>query len=44
VLNEETYDAAAGVIPPLQYQDTVLVTAQNVNQVNPVDFYGPNVN
>lgn len=30
-------------VPALQYQDTVLVTADNVNSVNPVDFYGPNV-
>ncbi len=30
-------------VPPLQYQDTVLVTEKNVNTVNPVDFYGPNV-
>jgi len=30
-------------VQPLQYQDTVLVTEKNVNQVNPVDFYGPNV-
>lgn len=32
-----------GSIPPLQLQDTVLVTSENVNEVNPVDFYGPNV-
>jgi ribose transport system substrate-binding protein len=30
-------------VPALQYQDTVLVTAENVNTVNPEDFYGPNV-
>ncbi len=30
-------------VPALQYQDTVLVTSANVNTVNPVDFYGPNV-
>jgi len=30
-------------IPKLQLQDTVLVTSENVNEVNPVDFYGPNV-
>lgn len=30
-------------VPELQYQDTVLVTTENVNTVNPVDFYGPNV-
>ena len=30
-------------VPPLQYQDTVLVSDANVNTVNPVDFYGPNV-
>jgi len=32
-----------GAIPELQLQDTVLVTTENVNDVNPVDFYGPNV-
>ncbi len=32
-----------GTIPALQLQDTVLVTTDNVNDVNPVDFYGPNV-
>ena len=36
VLNGET-------VPELQYQDTVLVTSENVNTVNPEDFYGPNV-
>ncbi len=30
-------------VPALQYQDTTLVTSANVNTVNPVDFYGPNV-
>jgi len=30
-------------IPKLQLQDTVLVTSANVNDVDPVDFYGPNV-
>jgi ribose transport system substrate-binding protein len=30
-------------VPPLQLQDAVLVTDKNVNEVNPVDFYGPNV-
>ena len=30
-------------VPELQYQDTTLVTSTNVNSVNPVDFYGPNV-
>lgn len=30
-------------VPELQYQDTVLVSSGNVNTVNPVDFYGPNV-
>ena len=30
-------------VPELQYQDTVLVTSENVNTVNPEDFYGPNV-
>ena len=30
-------------VPAEQYQDTVLVTAENVNTVNPEDFYGPNV-
>ncbi|GGW41512.1 sugar ABC transporter substrate-binding protein [Gemmobacter lanyuensis] len=34
VLNGET-------IPELQYQDTVLVTAENVESISPVDFYGP---
>jgi ribose transport system substrate-binding protein len=32
-----------GTVPELQLQDTVLVTTENVNDVNPVDFYGPNV-
>ena len=32
-----------GTIPELQLQDTVLVSTENVNDVNPVDFYGPNV-
>lgn len=32
-----------GTVPALQLQDTVLVTTENVNDVNPVDFYGPNV-
>ena len=36
VLNGET-------VPELQYQATVLVTSENVNSVNPEDFYGPNV-
>lgn len=31
----------AGSIPELQYQDTVLVTADNVDQIKPSDFYGP---
>ena len=30
-------------LPAEQYQDTVLVTNDNVSTVNPVDFYGPNV-
>lgn len=30
-------------IPELQYQDTVLVTAENAKTVDPVQFYGPNV-
>ena len=30
-------------LPAEQYQDTVLVTSENVSTVNPVDFYGPNV-
>jgi ribose transport system substrate-binding protein len=30
-------------VPAEQYQDTVLVTSENVNTVNPEDFYGPNV-
>lgn len=30
-------------VPALQCQDTTLVTSANVNTVNPVDFYGPNV-
>jgi len=30
-------------IPPLQYQDTVLVTSENAKTVDPVQFYGPNV-
>ena len=34
VLNGET-------VPELQYQDTVLVTADNVGSISPVDFYGP---
>lgn len=34
VLNGET-------VPELQYQDTVLVTAENVGSVSPADFYGP---
>lgn len=32
-----------GKIPELQYQDTVLVTAENAKTVDPVQFYGPNV-
>lgn len=32
-----------GSVPAVQLQDTVLVTTDNVNDVNPVDFYGPNV-
>ena len=32
-----------GTVPKTQLQDTVLVTTENVNDVNPVDFYGPNV-
>lgn len=31
----------AGSIPEIQYQDTVLVTADNVDQIKPSDFYGP---
>ncbi len=34
VLNGET-------VPELQYQDTVLVTSENVGSVKPADFYGP---
>ena len=30
-------------LPATQYKATVLVTTENANQVNPVDFYGPNV-
>ena len=30
-------------LPAEQFQDTVLVTSENVSTVNPVDFYGPNV-
>ncbi len=30
-------------VPAEQYQDTVLVTQDNADSVNPVDFYGPNV-
>jgi len=30
-------------VPAEQYQDTVLVTDENVATVNPEDFYGPNV-
>ncbi len=30
-------------VEDLQYQDTELVTQENVDTVNPVDFYGPNV-
>lgn len=30
-------------LPAIQYKATVLVTTANANQVNPVDFYGPNV-
>lgn len=30
-------------VPELQYQDTVLVTQENVSEVDPVQFYGPNV-
>ena len=32
-----------GTVDKLKLQDTVLVTTENVNDVNPVDFYGPNV-
>jgi len=35
--------SGGGDVPAEQYQDTVLVTAENVNTVNPEDFYGPNV-
>lgn len=35
--------AGGGEIPPLQYQDTVLVTSENATTVDPVQFYGPNV-
>lgn len=28
-------------IPPLQYQDAVLITADNVDEYKPSDFYGP---
>ena len=30
-------------LPATQYKPTVLVTTENSNSVNPVDFYGPNV-
>jgi ribose transport system substrate-binding protein len=30
-------------LPAVQYKPTVLVTTENANSVNPVDFYGPNV-
>jgi ribose transport system substrate-binding protein len=30
-------------LPQTQYKATVLVTAANANEVNPVNFYGPNV-
>jgi ribose transport system substrate-binding protein len=40
---KKVLDGQASSIPALQYQDTVLVTSENVGQVNPVDFYGPNV-
>lgn len=30
-------------LPEVQYQDTVLVTQENVSEVDPVQFYGPNV-
>lgn len=30
-----------GEIPAEQYQDAVLVTQENVGDVNPSDFYGP---
>ncbi len=33
----------ASEVPAEQYQDTVLVTKENSNKVDPVDFYGPNV-
>jgi ribose transport system substrate-binding protein len=33
-----------GDIPELQYQDAVLVTGENVGDVNPSDFYGPAAN
>lgn len=36
VINSET-------VPELQYQDTVLVTQENAETVDPVQFYGPNV-
>lgn len=32
-----------GEVPELQYQDTVLVKEETVDEVDPVDFYGPNV-
>lgn len=30
-------------VPPEQYQDTTLVTKQNVSSIDPTQFYGPNV-
>lgn len=33
----------ASSVPAEQLQNTVLVTSENANTVNPVDFYGPNV-
>lgn len=33
----------ADKVPAEQLQDTVLVTKENVNSIDPVDFYGPNV-
>ncbi len=32
-----------GTVPELQYKDTVLVTQENAAEVDPVQFYGPNV-
>jgi ribose transport system substrate-binding protein len=41
--SKKVLDGQASSIPELQYQDTVLVNSDNVAEVNPVDFYGPNV-